>query len=313
MIKFILSQINLKLMDNIDIIGMRHDLGQTRRGVDMGPSAIRFAQLNSKLSELGYNIIDNGDIECSTYETGIMGDPKVRFLDDIVDHSKLLRDKIKQLLMKETFPLVLGGDHSITMGVIAGMISKYPDMGLIYLDAHGDFNTPKTTPSGNIHGMALAAITGRGHPLLTNLGNKKPMIEDNLVHLIGVRKLDELEKKNLKESKVSVITIKKIDEIGISEAISRAIHIIEQKSPHGKFHFSLDVDSIEPSIAPGTGTTVRGGLTYREAHLACEIIAESGNMVSMDVVEVNPILDHENQTGKLAVELILSAFGKTIF
>jgi arginase len=300
-------------MENIDIIGMRHDLGQTRRGVDMGPSAIRFAQLNAKLLELGYNVADNGDIECSTYETSDMGDPKLRFLDNVVEHCTLLRDKIKQLLKKKTIPLVLGGDHSITIGTIAGMVSRYPDLGLIYLDAHGDFNTPETTPSGNIHGMALASITGRGHPLLTKLGGKMPMIEDNLVNLIGVRKLDKLEKENLRNSDVSLITIKQIDEIGISEAISRAINKISQYSSNGKFHFSLDVDAIEPSVAPGTGTTVRGGLTYREAHLACELIAENGNMVSMDVVEVNPILDHANQTGKLAVELILSAFGKTIY
>jgi len=300
-------------MENIDIIGMRHDLGQTRRGVDMGPSAIRFAQLNAKLLELGYNVVDNGDIECSTYETSDMGDPKLRFLDNVVEHCRLLRNMIKQLLKKKTIPLVLGGDHSITIGTIAGMVSRYPELGLIYLDAHGDFNTPETTPSGNIHGMALASITGRGHPLLTNLGGKMPMIEDKLVHLIGVRKLDKLEKENLRHSEVSINTIKQIDEIGISEAISRAINKISQYSSNGKFHFSLDVDAIEPSVAPGTGTTVRGGLTYREAHLACELIAESGNMVSMDVVEVNPILDHANQTGKLAVELILSAFGKTIF
>lgn len=299
-------------MQNIDIVGMRHDLGQTRRGVDMGPSAIRFAQLNSKLSELGYNVKDNGDIECSSYETGNMGDPHIRFLDDVVEHCKSLRDKIKELLKKQTHPLILGGDHSITIGVVAGMVSKYPDLGIIYLDAHGDFNTPETTPSGNIHGMSLASITGRGHPSLKNLAGKVPMIEDNLVHLLGVRKLDKLERENLKKSNVSIITIKKIDEIGISEAITRAIDDISQKTSQGKFHFSLDVDSIEPSVAPGTGTTERGGLSYREAHLACEHIAESKNMVSMDVVEVNPILDHANQTGKLAVELILSAFGKTI-
>jgi arginase len=303
-----------KLMKDVNIIGMRHDLGQTRRGVDMGPSAIRFAQLNSKLSQLGYNVIDNGDIECSTYETSKMGDPSVRFLDNVVEHCKLLKNEVKQLLETETVPLILGGDHSITIGAVAGMVaSKYPRLGLIYLDAHGDFNTPETTPSGNIHGMTLASITGRGHPLLTNLASKIPMVKDKLVHLIGVRKLDKQEKENLRSSEVSVVTIKQIDEIGISEAISYAINRISQESSHGKFHFSLDVDAIEPSVAPGTGTTVRGGLTYREAHLACELIAESGNMVSMDVVEVNPILDHANQTGKLAVELILSAFGKTIF
>ncbi|TXT62402.1 MAG: Arginase [Promethearchaeota archaeon] len=296
----------------IDIIGMRHDLGQNRRGVDMGPSAIRFAKLNSKLSDLGYEVIDNGDIECSSYETGNMGNPKLRFLEDVVNHNKMLKDKLNSFLKGDTFPLVLGGDHSITLGVIAGMISKYPDMGLIYMDAHGDFNTTQTTPSGNIHGMTLAAITGRGDAALIGLANKVPMIKDSLVHLIGVRKLDKLEKENIKKSDISVITIKKIDELGISEVITQAINKISQYSKKGVFHFSLDIDSIEPAVAPGTGTTVRGGLTYREAHLACELIAESDKMVSMDVVEVNPILDHENQTGRLAVELILSALGKTI-
>ncbi|TXT63809.1 MAG: Arginase [Promethearchaeota archaeon] len=300
------------LNKRIDIIGMRHDLGQTRRGVDMGPSAIRFAQLNPKLKDLGYQIKDHGDIECSTYETGEMGNPKARFLHDVVNHCEVLRDKIITLLQEDSFPLVLGGDHSITIGLIAGMVSKYPDLGLIYLDAHGDFNTPDTTPSGNIHGMSLASITGRGSASLTNMASQVPMIKDELVHLIGVRTLDKLEKQAIKKSSISAITIKNIDEIGISEAISRAIESLSQNSPQGKFHFSLDMDLIEPSIAPGTGTPVRGGLTYREAHLACELVAESGNMVSMDVVEVNPILDHENQTGKLAVELILSALGKTI-
>ncbi|MBD3213654.1 MAG: arginase [Candidatus Lokiarchaeota archaeon] len=300
------------LNKRIDIIGMRHDLGQNRRGVDMGPSAIRFAQLNSKLKDLGYQIKDHGDIECSTYETGEMGDPKARFLHDVVKHCKLLRNKIISLLQEESFPLILGGDHSITIGLIAGMVSKYTDLGIIYLDAHGDFNTPDTTPSGNIHGMSLASIAGRGPPPLINMASQVPMIKDNLVHLIGVRALDRLERQSIKESNISIITIKKIDEIGISEAISRAIESLSQNSQKGKFHFSLDMDLIEPSIAPGTGTPVRGGLTYREAHLACELIAESGNMVSMDIVEINPILDHENQTGKLAVELILSALGKTI-
>ncbi len=300
---------NLK---KIAVIGMRHDLGQNRRGVDMGPSAIRFANLNPQLKELGFEIQDHGDINCCTFETGIMGDPKARFLHDIVKHCSELRDHVREVVSENFFPLILGGDHSITMGVIAGVVSHFRDIGLIYMDAHGDFNTPETSPTGNIHGMSLAAITGRGHSLLTNLAGKVPMIEDNRVVLLGVRKLDSEEKRNLRESDITVFTIKDIDERGISEVMKEAITIVSRNSPVKKFHFSLDVDSIEPSVAPGTGTTVSGGLTYREAHLACELIAESKKMISMDIVEVNPILDLANQTGKLAVELILSSLGKRI-
>lgn len=296
----------------LHIIGVPHDLGQSRRGVDMGPSAIRFAGLNQKLSELGYNIIDEGDIKCSTFETGTMGNKKMRFLEDIVNHCSGLKDIVEKIVQKDEFPLVLGGDHSITMGTVAGLVSHYEELGLIYLDAHGDFNTPETSISGNIHGMTLATITGRGHSQLINLAGKIPMINEETTVLIGVRELDPMEKRNLKKSKVSVFTIKDIDKYGISEVISRGIEIVTSKTNNEVFHFSLDIDCVEPSVAPGTGTIVPGGLTYREAHLACELVAESQKMVSMDLVEVNPILDYANKTGKLAVELILSALGKSI-
>jgi len=278
----------------------------------MGPSAIRFAKLNSQLNEIGYKVIDYGDIECCTYETGTMGDPKARFLQDIVKHCSELRDHIREITKKEIFPLILGGDHSITMGSISGMVSHHQEIGLIYMDAHGDFNTPQTSPSGNVHGMSLAAITGRGPSSLTSLAGKVPMINEERVSLIGVRRLDPKEKENLKKSKIKVFTIKEIDEEGISEVMKEAIEVVTQGLESKKFHFSMDVDSIEPSVAPGTGTTVPGGLSYREAHLACELIAESKQMISMDVVEVNPILDLANATGKLVVELILSSLGKTI-
>ncbi len=296
----------------LHIIGVPHDLGQSRRGVDMGPSAIRFAGLNQKLSELGYNVIDEGDIKCSTFETGTMGNKKMRFLEDIVNHCSELKNIVEKIVQKDEFPLVLGGDHSITMGTVAGLVSHYEELGLIYLDAHGDFNIPETTLSGNIHGMTLAAIIGRGHPQLINLAGKIPMINEETTVLIGVRELDPIEKRNLKQSKVSVFTIKDIDEHGISEVISRGIEIATGKKNKKAFHFSLDIDCVEPSVAPGTGTIALGGLTYREAHLACELVAESQKMVSMDLVEVNPILDQANKTGKLAVELILSALGKSI-
>lgn len=297
---------------SVHIIGMRHDLGQSRRGVDMGPSVIRFAGLNQELVDLGHNVRDDGDISCCTFETGNMGDPKLRFLEDIVNHCQILRDHIKKVVKTGVFPLILGGDHSITIGSVAGLTFHYEEIGLIYMDAHGDFNTPETTQSGNIHGMTLATILGRGHPHLTNLGARIPMISEESVVLIGVRRLDPLEKKNLRESNVTIFTIKDIDELGISEVMAKAIEIITKNNGGGPFHFSFDIDSVEPSVAPGTGTIVPGGLTYREAHLACELIAESRKMVSMDVVEINPILDYANKTGKLAVELITSALGKTI-
>lgn len=303
---------NIMIKNKIVIVGMRHDLGQNRRGVDMGPSAIRFANLNPQLIEIGYEVVDKGDIDCCTYETGTIGDPKARFLDNIVKHCNILRDNVKEIIKNDFFPLILGGDHSITMGTVAGLVSHYQDIGLIYMDAHGDFNTPETSPSGNIHGMGLAVITGRGHPSLVQLAGKVPMIKGERVVLLGVRSLDPKERQNLRDSKVTVFTIKEIDELGMAEVMNQAIEKVTENSPSGKFHFSLDVDCVEPSVAPGTGTPVPGGLTYREAQLACELISESKKMVSMDVVEVNPIIDHANQTGNLAVELILSSLGRTI-
>ncbi len=297
---------------DINIIGVAHDLGQSRRSVDMGPSAIRFAGLNQQLSELGYSVIDEGNINCCTFETGKVGDENMRFLEEIVKHCSELKICVEEIVQKENFPLILGGDHSITIGSVAGLVSRYDQLGIIYMDAHGDYNTPETTPSGNIHGMVLAAITGHGPHELISLAGKIPMISEKAAVLIGVRRLDPLEKNALKNSNVSVFTIKDIDELGISEVIKRAIGIVTKNSDKSTFHFSFDVDCIEPSVAPGTGTIVPGGLTYREAHLACELVAESQKMVSMDVVEVNPILDHENKTGKLTVELILSALGKSI-
>ncbi len=304
----------MKLLNEgrIHIVGMRHDLGQSRRGVDMGPSAIRFAGLNQELDELGYKVIDDGDISCCTFETGKMGDLKLRFLEDIVNHCQRLRDYIKKIVKTGGFPLILGGDHSITIGSIAGLTHHYKEIGLIYIDAHGDFNTPETTQSGNIHGMTLATLLGLGNPLLTHIGARFPMINKDAVVLIGVRKLDPLEKKNLKESHIKIFTIKDIDELGISEVMAKAIKIVTREDGERPFHLSFDIDSVEPSVAPGTGTVVSGGLTYREAHLTCELIAESRKMASMEVVEVNPILDYANKTGKLAVELITSALGKTI-
>ncbi|MFX0072016.1 MAG: arginase, partial [Candidatus Hermodarchaeota archaeon] len=277
-----------------------------------GPSAIRYAGLNQMLVDLGYSVKDDGDIYCCTFETGNMGDPKLRFLEDIVNHSQTLSEHVKNIVKKGNFPLILGGDHSITIGSVAGLTFHYEQIGLIYMDAHGDFNTPETTESGNIHGMALATISGRGHPHLIGLGAKIPMVNDKSIALIGIRELDPLEKKSLKDSNITVFTIKDIDELGISEVMAKAIDIVTKRSGEQSFHFSFDIDSVEPSVAPGTGTTVPGGLTYREAHLACELIAESQKMVSMDLVEINPILDYANKTGKLAVEFISSALGKKI-
>jgi arginase len=294
----------------IRVIGVPMDLGADRRGVDIGASAIRYAGLNDQLRRLGYSVNDIGNIVVPQPESQPTGDPHVKYLEPIVQVSEELANAVTAALQDEEFPLVLGGDHSIALGSITGVARVHRDVGVIWVDAHGDFNTHETTPSGNIHGMILGALAGLGHPRLTGVGGWSPKIHPQSIAIVGARDLDPKEQELLRQQAVHVFTMTDIDQRGMSEIMREAVQIASQGS-HG-FHLSLDMDSLDPREAPGVGTPVRGGLTYREAHLAMEVVAASGRMVSMDAVEVNPILDRENATAHLAVELILSALGKKI-
>jgi arginase len=279
--------------------------------VDIGASAIRYAGLNDHLRLLGYSVNDIGNIVVPQPESQPLGDPHMKYLDPIIQVSEDLASAVTAALQDEEFPLILGGDHSIALGSITGVARVHRDIGVIWIDAHGDFNTTETTPSGNIHGMILSALAGLGHPRLTGVGGWSPKINMETIVIVGARDLDPPERVLLREHQIHVFTMTDIDQRGMSDVMQEAVNIASQ-AVHG-IHLSLDMDSLDPRDAPGVGTPVRGGLTYREAHLAMELIASSGRLISMDAVEVNPILDRENATAHLAVELILSALGKKIF
>ncbi len=294
----------------IGVIGAPVDLGQERRGVDMGPSAIRIARLEERLEALGHTVADFGNISAADMSIAMLGSERVRYMDDVVKESELIAEKVADCVQDKYFPLVLGGDQSISIGTAAGLSRSGTRRGIIWLDAHGDFNTPKTTPSGNIHGMALAAVLGYGHPKLAKLGGESPKaIERNTV-LVGGRSFDPQEAKAISRSKMTVFTMRKIDELGMRKVMQEAVKVASRGVK--QVHLSFDVDAIDPREAPGTGTRVSGGLTYREAHLAMEMLYDSGKVTSAEFVEVNPILDNANHTAELAVELILSLFGKKI-
>jgi arginase len=294
----------------IRVIGAPMDLGADRRGVDIGASAIRYAGLNDHLRHLGYSVNDIGNIVVPQPESQPIGDPGLKYLAPIVQVSEELARAVSAALRDGEFPLILGGDHSIALGSITGVARVHQDIGVLWVDAHGDFNIPETTPSGNIHGMVLSALAGLGHPSLTGIGGWSPKINTETIAIVGARDLDPQEKVLLREQQIHVFTMTDIDRRGMSEVMQEAVKIASQAN-HG-IHLSLDMDSIDPREAPGVGTPVRGGLTYREAHLAMEVVSSSGRLISMDAVEVNPILDRENATALLAVELILSALGKKI-
>lgn len=294
----------------ICVIGVPMDLGADRRGVDIGASAIRYAGLNDQLRRLGYTVNDIGNIVVPQPESQPTGESHLKYLEPIIRASENLADVVTAALLNSEFPLILGGDHSIALGSISGVARARRDVGVIWIDAHGDFNTSETTPSGNIHGMVLAALAGLGHPSLTELGGWSPKINKQTIAIVGARDLDPPEQELLRKEQIHVFTMTDIDRRGMSEVMREAIEIASQASH--SVHLSLDMDSLDPRDAPGVGTPVRGGLTYREAHLALEMIADAGCLVSMDAVEVNPILDRENATAHLAVELILSALGKKI-
>jgi arginase len=286
------------------------DLGADRRGVDIGASAIRYAGLHDQLGRLGYTVNDIGNIVVPQAESQPSGELHLKYLEPIIEVSEAVANAVSAALQAQEFPLILGGDHSIALGSITGVARVYEDTGVLWIDAHGDFNTHETTPSGNIHGMVLSALAGLGHPSLTNLGGWSPKIHTQTIVIVGARDLDEQEQMLLREHQIHVFTMTDIDQRGMSAVMQEAVALASQAT-HG-IHLSLDMDALDPREAPGVGTPVRGGLTYREAHLAMELVASSGRLISMDVVEVNPILDRENATAHLAVELILSALGKKI-
>ncbi len=300
----------------IQIIGMPQDFGQTHRGVDMGPSALRVAGLNERLARLGLSVSDSGDVSCELMTTQEVFEPKLRFLPAVVEGSRRLAAVVAEAASAGRFPLVLGGDHSTSIGTLAGLGTAGRRQGLIWLDAHADFNTPDTSPTGNIHGMALAVVLGRGDPRLTAVGGaaradgSRTVSEENTV-IVGVRDIDPGERDALKRSKVTLFTMRAIDEMGIAAVMRRALEIALRGVD--RVHLSLDFDVIDPSEAPGVGTPVPGGITYREAHVALEIVADSGALASMEIVEINPTFDERNRTSELAVGLVASALGQRIY
>jgi arginase len=295
----------------VDIIGIPIDLGADRRGVDMGPSAIRYAHLQKKLEGLGYTVEDKGNIEVPIAEMCSITDPKLKYIDCIVPMSRRAAGAVSTSMQNGNFPLVLGGDHSLSIGSIRGA-AKFKKLGVIWIDAHADFNTEKTTPSGNIHGMPLAALCGLGDARLTQLWDEPlPVVDPKRVAIIGARDLDPGEKVNLREAGVMVMGMEQIDRLGMVTVLEKAIERVSRETDG--IYLSFDMDAMDPRHAPGVGTPVPAGLTQREAHLACELIAETGKLIGMDIVEVNPILDIQNQTAALGVEYVLSTLGKRIW
>ena len=299
----------------IAIIGAPLDLGQGRRGVDMGPSAVRVAGLGERLRQLGYSVEDTGNIDIAQAESlRDTGPAEARFLPEIAMACTRLGERALCALRIQQVPLVLGGDHSIAAGTVAGVaayfLEKKQKIGMLWMDAHADMNTPESSPSGNVHGMPLACCVGVGPAELTNIFNFAPKVEAGNVALVGIRDVDEIERGTVKGTGVRAFTMRDLDERGMRTVVDEAIGIACNGT--AGFHLSLDMDFVDPEYAPGVGTPVRGGATYREAHLAMEMICDSGRMLSMEVVEVNPVIDEVNRTADLAVELILSAMGKKI-
>jgi arginase len=294
----------------VAVIGAPLDLGAGRRGVDMGPSAIRYAGLEQQLAEkLGVQVVDAGNVISPVVETTAMGDTNARYLTQILDLCDRLSGLVAEAAGRGALPLVLGGDHSVALGSLVGMARVRGAGGVVWIDAHGDLNTPATSPSGNVHGMVLAAALGLAGDTFKRDGWPLPAVESGKLALVGVRSLDDGERKLLRELDAKVFTMSEIDRIGVEPCMREAL----AHAAGAKFlHVSLDMDVVDPDYAPGVGTPVRGGLSYREAHLAMETVAESGLLDSLDVVEVNPILDRENATGQLAVELAASALGARI-
>jgi arginase len=296
-------------VQSVAVIGAALDLGAGRRGVDMGPSAIRYAGLAERLGELGLEVDDLGNVPVAIAEATDEGDESARFLGPIKETCERVAGVVRGALEEGQFPLVLGGDHSVALGSLGGLAAAHGPGGVLWLDAHGDLNRPQTSPTGNVHGMALAAALGLGGPTFESDVWPTPSVERTRLALVGTRELDQGERELIREHGLRVWTMSTIDQLGMERTIREAL---EHVAGDNFVHVSLDMDALDPAVAPGVGTPVRGGLRYREAHLALELIAEAHVLTSLDVVEVNPVLDVANETGKLAVELIASALGARI-
>jgi len=298
----------------IRIIGVPMDLGQNRRGVDMGPSALRVGGLQQRIKQLGHHVEDIGNIPVKQPEEQPYGEKRAKYLQEIAETCRGLAAMTERTVAEGIVPLVLGGDHSIAVGSVAGAAAHFHKqgkrIGCLWLDAHGDMNTPESSPSGNVHGMPLASIIGYGAPELVELAGFKPMVAPRNVALVGIRDLDARERRIVKESGVHVFTMRDIDERGMREVMAEALRFVTDETDG--VAVSLDLDFVDPTDAPGVGTPVRGGVTYREAHLAMEMIADSEAVVSMEVVEINPVIDEHNKTATLGIELVLSGLGKKI-
>lgn len=292
----------------VGILGIPMDLGQDRRGVDMGPSAIRYARLAGALEELGHPVTDFGNVPTPIPET-VEETAEVKNVSAVREVCEEAAARAGEIVAEGLFPIFLGGDHSVAIGTVSGVAGAGGRTGVLWVDAHADFNTPATSPSGNVHGMPLAVLTGRGISELVGIGGEGPSVSSEDVAMIGLRSVDLEERRLLAEAGVHVYTMKDVDVHGIARVVRRAL---KDLSHLDRVHLSLDLDVVDPEVAPGVGTPVRGGLTYREAHLVMELINESGVVTSLDIVEVNPILDARNGTAELAVELVESLMGRQI-
>jgi len=298
----------------IHIIGVPLDLGGGRRGVDMGPSALRIAGLGERIASLGYTVVDDRDLEVPIPETRHSGDPHKKYVADIASVCRNLYESARGVLDEGGLPLVLGGDHSLGAGSVAATAAwaqaQSRKIGLIWVDAHGDMNTPSSSTSGNVHGMPLAALLGAEPEELATIGGFRPKVDPERTVLIGLRNLDDRERERVREAGIHVFTMKDIDRSGIAEVMERAIELASRDTLG--VHVSFDLDACDPSVAPGVGTPVKGGLDYREAHMVMEMLADSGTLAALDLVEVNPTLDVRNSTAELGTELALSALGMKI-
>lgn len=298
----------------VGLVSVSMDLGAGRRGVDMGPSAIRIAGLNQELETLGHSVLEIANVTASAPEMSPLEEARTKYVNTIAEVCRQTRVNVETALKEGCIPLVLGGDHSISLGSVSGVASHYraqgKPIGLIWVDAHADMNTPESTPSGNIHGMVLSLLLGQGDPRLLAVAGEEPAVRPEHVSIIAARDLDLEERRLVKEAGIRVFTMTELDDRGVATCINEAI--ARATADTAGVHISFDLDAIDPQIAPGVGTPVRGGITYREAHLVCEKAARSKRLLSMDMVELNPVLDSENRTARLAVGLIASALGKSI-
>lgn len=298
----------MKKFQKVSVIGVPMDLGQKRRGVDMGPSAMRYAGLIEEIQSLDFEVEDYGDIYINRPASNIQDG--LRNLEEVIKVSEELCRKVCEIEAEESFPLILGGDHSISIGSIAGISQRHKNLGVIWYDAHPDLNTDETSPSGNIHGMPLAVNIGIGHSRLTEVGEIVPKVKPENIVIIGARSIDEGERELIKEQGIKVYTMHEIDRIGMTKVIEETIEHFKGRTDG--VHLSFDLDGIDPHDAPGVGTPVMGGISYRESHLALEMLAESELITSAEFVEINPILDNKNQTADVAVALVSSLLGKKL-